>query len=212
VVQRSQSITSDRPLRGDFSNTQFAILGLRACREARVDVPQETWKAALGYLRKTQRPDGGWGYVMGGTPDETSYASLTAAGVCSAAICLHATGSKDPKADPVVRKGLDWLRKNPDVEKNTGIESSSVVGPSTWQCYHLYSIERAARVLGLDEVGGLPWYAAGARWLLAAQREDGRWEDENLQHGRDKPSYMTTADTCFALLFLVRATRPLTGR
>jgi hypothetical protein len=207
-VERRDSMTSDRVLRGDFSNTQFAILGLRACREAAVDVPPATWKKALEYLRKTQREDGGWGYEMAGVQDDASYASLTAAGVCSTAICLHATGVKDPKSDATVRRGLEWLRKNPDLGTNVGIDRSRVLGPSPWQCYHLYSVERAARVLGLEEIGGKPWYGPGARWLLDAQAEDGRWEDPALQGSR--PRYLTPADTCFALLFLSRSTRPLT--
>jgi hypothetical protein len=198
--------------RGDFSNTQFAILGLRACREGGVDVPPATWKAALGYLQKFQRPDGGWGYVLSGQQDDASYASLTAAGVCSAAICHHALGSKDPKKESTVVRGLAWLKSHPDVTRNAGIEKSAVLGPSPFQCYHLYSVERAARVLGLSEVGGKPWYDAGAAWLLGAQKEDGRWEDENLRSSDAPPRWMTVADTCFALLFLTRATRPLTGR
>jgi hypothetical protein len=210
TIRRRATLTSDRVERGDFSNTQFAVLGLRACREAGVDVPPATWKSALEYLRRTQRPDGGWGYVMAGQQDDASYASLTAAGVCSAAICLHATGTKDPKSDALVKRGLDWLRKNPDLASNVGIDASRVVGPSPWQCYHLYSVERAARVLGLDEIGGRPWYGPGARWLLDAQQEDGRWEDPSL--GGSRPRYLTPADTCFALLFLSRSTRPLTGR
>lgn len=209
VKRRSTTYAGEGP-KGDFSNTQFAVLGLRACRDAGVDVPAETWKAALGYLRAFQRPDGGWGYVVGGAQDEASYASLTCAGVCSAAIALHATGVKDPKADPLVAKGLAWMRKHSSVAENTGIDKSAVAGPSPWQCYHLYSLERAARVLGLAEVGGKPWYPAGAAWLLGAQQGDGRWDDSGQTD--DKHRHLAVADTCFALLFLARATRPLTGK
>ena len=210
AVQRRSTTYAGAGPKGDFSNTQFAILGLRACRDAGVDVPVETWKAALGYLRSFQRPDGGWGYVVGGAQDEASYASLTCAAVCSAAIALHATGSKDPKADPLVAKGLAWMKKNAAVAENTGIDRSAVAGPSPWQCYHLYSLERAARVLGLTEVGGKPWYPAGAAWLLGAQQGDGRWDDSGQTD--DKHRHLAVADTCFALLFLARATRPLTGK
>ena len=210
IVIVREGMTSETVLKGDFSNTQFAILGLRACRESGVEPPAATWKAALEYLKKWQREDGGWGYVMSGQQDDASYASLTAAGVCSAAICLHALGAKDPKSDPLVRRGLAWLGKNPDPSKNAGIEESAVLGPSPWQSYHLYSVERAGRVLGISELGGRSWYDAGAKWLLSAQKEDGHWEDDALR-GDSHPSYMTTADTCFAILFLTRATRPLTS-
>jgi hypothetical protein len=195
--------------KGDFSNTQFAILGLRACRSAGVDAPPETWKAALAYLRKYQRPDGGWGYVVQGEQDEASYASLTCAGVCSLAICLDALGTKDPTSDAGLRKALGWLDKNLDPTRNVGADTSSVVGPSTWQYYHLYSLERAGRVLGKETIGKRPWYAEGAAWLVARQQSDGHWEDEAGMVGT-RPKYLTPSETCFALLFLARATRPLT--
>jgi hypothetical protein len=209
VIARGESFTSEKVMKGDFSNTQFAILGLRACREAGVEVPQATWKKALDYLKKFQREDGGWGYVISGQQDEASYASLTAAGACSAAICLHALGAKDPKTDFTVRLALGWLAKHPDPSKNEGIDQSAVLGPSPWQCYHLYSVERAGRVLGLAELGGRSWYDAGASWLLSAQKDDGHWADDPLR-GDALPTYMAVADTCFAILFLTRATRPLT--
>jgi hypothetical protein len=209
VIRRRASRTGTAVEKGDFSNTQFAILGLRACRDAGIEVPKETWKAALEYLRKFQREEGGWGYVMQGEQDGASYASLTCAGTCSLAITLHALGSKDPKSDAGVKKALQWLDKNLDPTRNAGIENSSVLGPSRWQYYHLYSLERAGRVLGLSTVGKRDWYAEGASWILAAQKGDGRWSDETDDSSR--PKYLTPADTCFALLFLARATRPITG-
>ncbi len=210
VIARQTPVYAGPGEKGDFSNTQFAILGLRACRDAGIDVPAETWKDALAYLRKYQRPDGGFGYVTSGEQDEVSYASLTCAGACSAAICLAATGVKDPKGDPLVKKALAWIAKNDDVGSNVGIDTSSIVGPSDWQCYHLYSLERAARVLGVADIGGKPWYGPGATWLLSKQAGDGHWEDTRKME--TPPAYFNVADTCFALLFLTRATRPLTGK
>jgi hypothetical protein len=210
VITRRTSMTSDRVLRGDFSNTQFAILGLRACREAGIELPKETWTAALAYLRKFQRPEGGWGYVVQGNQDGASYASLTCAGTCSVAICLSALGTKDVRGDAGVKKALAWLDKNFDVARNVGIDKSEVVGPSPWQYYHLYSLERAGRVLNLETLGKQPWYAAGATWLLKAQHTDGHWADDPGPAGA-RPPYFSFVDTCFALLFLTRATRPISG-
>jgi hypothetical protein len=210
VIERRVPVASYEGMKGDFSNTQFALLGLRACRDAGVEVPQAAWKGALDYLRKYQQADGGWGYVMTGAQDEASYASLTFAGACSAALCLHALGSKDPKSEGIVKKALAWANKNYDPTQNVGIDLSVVIGPSPWQYYHLYSLERAARVLGLAQVRGKPWYGPGAQWLLAAQQSDGRWEDAAGPGAAARPRYLTVADTCFALLFLTRATRPLT--
>jgi hypothetical protein len=111
-----------------------------------------------------------------------------------------------------VRGGLAWLDKNFDVATNVGIDRSAVVGPSPWQYYNLYSLERAGRVLGVDVLGKRSWYPEGAKWILSAQQGDGHWEDgDGPGAGGRRPSF-TTADTCFALLFLTRATRPLTGK
>jgi hypothetical protein len=209
-IERRASTPMVAGEKGDFSNTQFAILGLRACRDAGIGIPKATWQAALGYLARSQREDGGWGYDAGGTPDEASYASLTAAGACGAAICLAALG-KDVASDAVVRKARAWLDRRFDPARNAGIDRSSVVGPSTWQLYHLYSVERVGSVLGWKEIGGRPWYPAGAAELLRTQRPDGSWQDPAGAGERDRARYLTTADTCFAILFLARATPPLTG-
>jgi hypothetical protein len=112
-------------------------------------------------------------------------------------------------SDATVRKALAWMRGHLDVSRNVGIEKSSVIGSRPWQYYHLYSLERAARVLGLSAVEGRAWYADGARWILAHQAADGSWADE-AGPVPDPASYRV-ADTCFAILFLARATRPLTG-
>ena len=196
--------------KGDFSNTQFAILGLRACRDAGIDIPKATWEAALDFLVKTQRSDGGWGYHYAGQPDDASYASLTCAGTCSAAICLHALG-KRPDQHAAIRKAKAWLGKNLDIRKNAGQDRSAILGPSTWQYYHLYSLERVGRVLGWKEVGDTAWYPAGATWILGQQRGDGSWEDPAGTEFGGRPGYLTVADTCFAILFLAQATPPLTG-
>lgn len=51
-------------------------------------------------------------------------------------------------------------------------------------------------IFGLETVGGKDWYAWGTEILVANQREDGGWQGEFAACG---------ADTCFALMFLVRA-------
>jgi hypothetical protein len=211
VIARRSSITSERVLKGDFSNTQVAILGLRACREAGVEIPKETWKAALDYLRRFQRQDGGWGYVIEDQQDGASYASLTCAGMCSLAICLNALGTSDVRSDAGLKKALAWLDKNLDPTHNVGVDQSEVLGPSPWQYYHLYSLERIGRVLNVETLGKHAWYAEGARWLLAQQASDGSWADGPGAMG-PRPTYLTPADTCFAILFLARATRPITRR
>jgi hypothetical protein len=210
VVTRRSDPASFEGARGDFSNTQFALLGLRACGDARIQVPDATWQAALAYIERFQREDGGWGYVVQGEQDQASYASLTAAGIVGAALCVNGLGKGSPRSHPAVKKGLAWLAKRWDPRENVGIEESTIIGPSTWQTYHLYSIERVGRVLGLEKIGKHDWYAVGAADLLARQAADGSWEDPGGDTTGMRPPYLKTADTCFAILFLTLSTPPLT--
>jgi hypothetical protein len=62
--------------------------------------------------------------------------------------------------------------------------------------YFLWSLERVGEIYGLTTIGRQDWYKWGSTVLLNSQRPDGGW------YGRFHPSGV---DTCFALLFLVRA-------
>ena len=68
-----------------------------------------------------------------------------------------------------------------------------------WDLYYLYAVERAAILDRVKRVNNRDWYFEGAAYLLDRQRRSGGW---------DRPD-SDTVDTCFALLFLKRATIPL---
>ena len=55
-------------------------------------------------------------------------------------------------------------------------------------------------------MGTHEWYPEGAKALLASQKVDGSWGVGTV--GENKVD-RGTVDTCFAILFLKRATRPL---
>ena len=191
---------------GDISNTQFAILGLKACHDARIQIPKATWKAALKYIRKFQNRDGGWGYAYAGMRDKASYGSMTCAGVCSVAICRLGLEQKSPERHGAITKGMKWLRKHFKVDDNHNIENSKVADPLRWRYYFLYSIERVGQIIGVDEIGKKAWYPLGARYLLDEQKPNGSWWTEipgNVWRGAGD---IHTADTCFAILFLTRST------
>ena len=77
-------------------------------------------------------------------------------------------------------------------------------GPQVFLYYYLYALERASMLLDLQHIGNRDWYADGAKLLLAAQRADGAWNvEDNYMH------HLPAWDTCYAILFLKRATRPL---
>ena len=96
---------------------------------------------------------------------------------------------EDWKTDQNLADGVAWLADNFTVNSNP-----KKGGP--WHYYYLYGLERAGVLYDTKKFGSRDWYAAGAKLLVAKQGADGNWG----AHRRD---------TCFAILFLKRATRPL---
>jgi hypothetical protein len=170
----------------DLSNTQFAILGLRAAANAGAKIPRTTWERARALLEKMQLPDGGWSYSG---PDSPSNHSMTAAGAASWILCrqsLEEAGAPANLADSTrLRDALRWLER-PN-------EASTMISPVDY--YLLYSIERLCMIARIDKLGSRDWYAEGAASLLRAQAPEGSWPG----------SYGAVADTCMALLFLRKA-------
>jgi hypothetical protein len=105
-------------------------------------------------------------------------------------------GNASAAAMASVRAGA-WLGAHFSVRENPG---SAYQGGR--QLYGLYALERVGDegpADGSTSRHGLPddWYRQGAAHLLSSQRDDGSWDD-----GADTP----IPNTCFALLFLTRAT------
>jgi hypothetical protein len=181
---------------GDNSNSQYAALGIRACAAAGCEFDPAILKLAAGWWEKSQHKDGAWGYydTRGA---ELSYGSMTAGGMAS--LCIYRWLMKqDYKKDRVVLGAADWLTKEFRVDDNPKY-------PKSWGFYYLYALERAGILYGTERFGKHEWYAEGAEWLLKQQKADGSWSgppQENFQANH-------LSETCFAILFLRRATKPL---
>ena len=67
--------------------------------------------------------------------------------------------------------------------------------------YYLYALERLGIFLDTETFGPHEWYPRGVEYLLAKQAPDGQWNEGPW------PGPIT--ETCFAILFLKRATPPL---
>lgn len=209
AIRRPPPKSLNLKARGDLSNTQFAVLGLKACADAGIEIPPATWESALRYFLQTQSQDGGWGYYFAGMKDRHSYASMTCAGVCGVAICKYGLGVPEPLRDKAIQAGLGWLGQNFRPEENAFAKKSHVADPQRWLYYYLYSIERVGRITGVEKLGRQKWYPAGANFLLAKQRPDGSWWTEVPAEQWTQAGDLETADTCFAILFLTKATPPL---
>jgi hypothetical protein len=169
----------------DLSNTQFAILGLRAAANAGAKIPRATWERALALLDRAQASDGGWSYHG----DESSYDRMTAAGATSWIICSISLDEKlapEVAAENVrIRGALTWLARN--------AEGRPPASPPDY--YLLYSLERLCMVAKVERLGTQDWYADGASLLIRSQSGEGTWSG----------GFTPTVDTAMALLFLRKA-------
>jgi hypothetical protein len=206
--------TKTGPASGDNSNSQYAALGLRACSDSGIRIPKEVFALARKWWVECQHSgDGkksvatggisaeprGWCYdVKDGHP---AYGSMSAGAVASVAIYDYLL-EIDWKKDPVVACGLSWLTAHYTVTENFGPPEHRPTGSVEFLYYYLYALERAGILAGAETLGPHRWYLEGAKFLVEKQSADGSWE-----HAGDwnKPVW----NTCFAILFLRRATRPL---
>ncbi len=217
-AERQVPVKCDKPIGppiGDHSNTQFALLGLRACAAAGVVMPKETWTKAQRILEQGQKSDGGWSYTYPSPLDAkgnktvdagASYGSMSCSGVCGLIICRFYLGDKSWKGNPAIQSGIDWLGSNFTVTENAKMAQNPAPnikgGGAAWHYYYLYALERVGMIAGVDKLGGRFWYKNGAKFLLKQQQANGSWSSELGDN--------TVADTCFAILFLKKATKPLT--
>jgi len=217
---------------GDTSMTQYGVLAMWEAWRAGLDVPPDRVNAVLGWLLKTQDPSGGFGYQGRPSPawqpiqqSEVRH-SLTAAALGSIYMCADMLGV-DPQADNAAGEGLPGVVRRVEQEKppgqpaapgapkplkiavptsvlrtvqqrgNAWMKENWSANPDQWTFYYLYALERymTFRERAEGENHGLNWYPEGAENLLRKQEGDGGWRG---QAG-------TTADTAFALLFLMRA-------
>lgn len=187
----------------DLSLTQYAALGLRAAASLGIEVPVEVWQRMAEFAlahqaswKSTERqPAAGFRY----RPDSGVTGSMSSAGIAVLYICREQLGEK---MKPLIKRGVDdaieagerWIAANFTVRENPG--------QAEWHYYYLYGLERIGALLQQERFGEREWYWEGADWLVNAQGGAGEWGDAWGHWERS---------TCFALLFLNRATsRPVT--
>lgn len=203
---------------GDFSNTQYAALGLRAAHDAGVVLPKDGVARAVKALAAAQQagpppaggpgpnlPSGrkarGWCYDHPcACPLHRPYGTMTAGSVGALAIFEYILG-RDWKRNTAVLDGLAWLQVHYTVETVPGPIEWDGITKTTYLSYYLYALERTGILTGNEKFGTHPWYADGVRVLLDSQKPNGSWAVDDWGN--------ETWDTCFALLFLRRSTRPL---
>ena len=193
--------------KGDNSNSQYAALGLRACHDANIKLPLECLALARKWWVEAQCPDEGdgakagknsvnsggdttriqgWNYQKPGEGEGSAKPThAMTAGAVGATVIYEYMMGKDFKKDAVTRAGVNWIAKNFAVNDNL---------------YYMYALERAGMLYDTVKFGDHDWYLEGAKSIVRAQKDDGSW-------GHREKAEQNTWDTCFAILFLKKATR-----
>jgi hypothetical protein len=238
-----------KPGTADMSNTQYAVLGLKAAsrlglrfdRQLFADVleyfldHQEQHGEKVKYVDQRDSPDGkprryakrveskGWAYVYGARGSNDVYASMTCVGIACVVLSLDdllTKGAGSPQAvarkrhaeaNAAVESALAWLDQNFAVDHHPG-EKPPPIPPNApppaappakspdrgYFYYYLYALERVGALTARRYIGEHDWYREGAEELLKRQLADGSWPSGGYDN--------ELVNTCFALLFLRRAT------
>ncbi|MFT7619318.1 MAG: hypothetical protein ACI97A_002968 [Planctomycetota bacterium] len=174
--------------RVDLSNAQYALLGLKAAVEGGAKVDKKIWQKSWDWFIKHPEKNGGYRYVpKKKLKEDPITGSMTAAALACLKICqgqLPKDRARARASVEVMAEALEWLGDHFVAEMNPGSGRSHY--------YYLYGVERVGSYYKLRRLGKKPWYASGAKHLVEFQFSNGSWHN-NFE------------DTCFALLFLNRA-------
>ncbi|HEX4612105.1 MAG TPA: hypothetical protein VH092_28170, partial [Urbifossiella sp.] len=157
---------------GDGSNTQYALLGLYAAKQAGARVDDTVWRAIQDhYVVNQVKPTnttGAWRYHNNPLDPGPSF-TMTVAGVCGLLIAgmgLDQTGQGlDPATgvaancgvydtNDAVARGMNWVAANFSFDSGKSI------------FYNVYGLERLGRLSGERFIGKYDWYREGCEYLL----------------------------------------------
>jgi hypothetical protein len=181
--------------------------------ETAVQIPNPAWEPGLEkvprFIEVGTAKARGWTYLPREQALGTS--SMTCAGVTCLALLKERLWLMEKLEAPLRKRldrgildGLAWLSDVFTVEAN--VDGGGVA--QMWHYYYLYGLERTGAKTGVRYIGTHDWYQEGARHLLAAQTPEGGWKEADGQVRPADATESATTQTCFALLFLKRTTRP----
>jgi hypothetical protein len=202
----------------DNSNTQYALLGLYAAKQAGARIPDEVWKSILEYYEKHQAGTGYWTYF---NERGTGSISMTVAGVCGLLIASMGLDLSEQGLDPAtgIAKNCGLYAENGPVAKgmNWVIQHFRFESPKS-TFYNIYGIERLGRLSGRRFIGSHDWYREGCEFLV------GKWDRKRKEWvgglqdpvegwiaivGNDGIDGAREITTSFALLFLSKGRTPV---
>ena len=197
----------------DNSNTQYALLGLYAARQAGIEIDDAKWRMIQEYYStnlKTETPTSGfWSYHNAKFGDRSASFTMSVAGVCGLIIAgmgLNTSQQQLDEATGIARncgeyaensamaKGMNWVAAH--------FNFASPTAKSKF--YNVYGIERLGRLSGQRFIGPHDWYREGCEFLIRSQNPDGSFGQSGA--GIDGVQNISTA---FALLFLSKGRTPV---
>jgi len=209
---------------GDFSNTQYGVLGLRDAALRGVEIPPKYWQAIEQRMIDTQGADGGWGYQpwIVSPPAKNTYGNMTVGGLANLYITLErliarfegpfngrsARGCGMRKPPEAIDKALAWLDTNLPVDFGKKPVSEGTPNPTSRGhgmgngLYYLYGLERCGHASGRKTFGGLDWFQEGAARILQGLRASNHWSRYSHLHGPE-------VNTSWAILFLSKGQAPV---
>jgi hypothetical protein len=136
---------------------------------------------------------------------------MTCAGLAGLAVVkerLGEAGKLTPelgrRLDSAMLDGFAWLSDAFTVTDNPVLPR----GAAMWHYYYLYGLERVGSLTGIRHHAKQDWYRVGAEHLLGAQEKTGGWKEADSKVRPADSTESAITQTCFALLFLKRATTP----
>jgi hypothetical protein len=160
----------------------------------------------------------GWRDVTG-RPYGSTAAGLATLVICKSELAGNKTYKKKlrVKTDEAIEDAAAWLAKFfsvKDIPSVNGVDERLPLPRfrlKPYYFFYMFALESAGTLTGCEKFGDHDWYREGALALLAIQKPDGHWDrwlktpPSDMQ---DSPEYCI-ANTCFALLFLKKATIPV---
>ena len=220
--------------RYDTSLQQYGLLGMWAAQTSGLDVPAGAFAAAARHLldvqAKAQGPlllrlnsyaqlrdaNGtdaaptaterraqarGFAYQEASEPPFGSMTSAGVSGLLLARAGMTLKGESDrsltDRIDEAIRDGHAWLADEFSVRVNPGFAERA---DHHWY-YWLYCLERSCELASIARLNGRDWYYEGGLQLLSQQQTNGSFRAEHS-------STLLLDSTCFAILFLSKATAP----
>jgi Domain of unknown function (DUF4159) len=204
----------------DASNTQYALLGLYAAKQAGIKIDDKHWAEIRELYLSVQKQDkenvakneAYWTYDYTRNFGGLSGASftMTSAGVCGLLIAGMGLNASEQKLDELsgvaancgvyasngpVAKGMNWIANRFNFDNVPGLKSVF---------YNIYGIERLGRISGQRFIGKYDWYREGCDYLTRTQNATGSWTG----NGKAADSFPNVA-TSFSLLFLSKGRTPI---